>query len=185
MISKYRLQKGGHDKFKAECCCAMELQAFLAGEPHSENPKCVCDVVSAYGREINDEMGPQVRNIYLLPLVESGVMMGTSEKDAETVAYVAMDRAIREFLPTICGDESLRELAPITDHDSARSSDVAVRGLSPTAESRVYAECMHMNMQSRLFLSVANTCALLASGAARQTGDWAPAMQLIRDMCAA
>jgi hypothetical protein len=52
----YYLSKGSHPN-AAEGRCAMEWVAYLAGEPHSDQPGCVSAVLRAYCIRFNDLLG--------------------------------------------------------------------------------------------------------------------------------
>jgi len=62
---------GNHEAGSGELC-AMEYVAFLAGEEHSDFPKCACPVISLYVQTLNDRMNEdwryQLRG-YLLRLI--------------------------------------------------------------------------------------------------------------------
>lgn len=40
------LESGNHDAGGG--MCAMEAAAWIAGEPHSDDPKCVCPIIAAF-----------------------------------------------------------------------------------------------------------------------------------------
>jgi hypothetical protein len=50
-----RIAEGGHAN-RAAGVCAMEAVAWLAGEPHSDTPACVCPVLARFIRHWNDEL---------------------------------------------------------------------------------------------------------------------------------
>ncbi len=47
----------------------MEAAAFIAGEPWSDHPACVCPVIAAFMRSWNDGLSDKDRNRLLLPLI--------------------------------------------------------------------------------------------------------------------
>lgn len=49
------LQFGGHET-RNEGVCAMEAVAWLAGEKHSDMPKCACPLISAVMAHLNDHI---------------------------------------------------------------------------------------------------------------------------------
>jgi hypothetical protein len=55
-----RLAKGRHEPGGPDLC-VMELAALLAGEPHSDYPRCVCPIAAAFLRGYNDNVGDAVR----------------------------------------------------------------------------------------------------------------------------
>jgi hypothetical protein len=48
-----RLARGKHDS-PAHGACVLELASMLAGEPFSDQPRCVCPVIAVYLRAYND-----------------------------------------------------------------------------------------------------------------------------------
>jgi hypothetical protein len=54
------LSAGNHAS-PEEGLCAMELVAFLEGLPHSDHPRCTCQIISAFVRGINDNMPDDIR----------------------------------------------------------------------------------------------------------------------------
>lgn len=59
-MSDYTLYKGHHAKF-TERRCAMEFVAYLAGEPHTDEPKCVDEDIAWFCRNVNDELNDEDR----------------------------------------------------------------------------------------------------------------------------
>ena len=62
------LQRGSHPS-REDGMCAMEMVSWLAGEAHSDEPRCTCPVLAALVRACNDAMGDAARNLHLQPLV--------------------------------------------------------------------------------------------------------------------
>ena len=78
--------------------CAMEAAAFIAGEPWSDHPQCVCPVIAAFCRSWNDTLGDD-RNRILKPLIP--LVIGTRGNTAleSRRAWMATDWLIRTYLP--------------------------------------------------------------------------------------
>lgn len=55
------LLKGKHDR--GQGMCAMEAAAYLAGEPHSDHPKCVSPVIATFLRNWNDGLPDDQRQM--------------------------------------------------------------------------------------------------------------------------
>ena len=92
--------KSGLHKSRESGMCAMEAVAWLAGEPHSDQPKCACPVITAFVIRWNDSLpGDADRNRLLKPLL--GKIIGTrSTPEAESVrAFLAVDWLVREYTP--------------------------------------------------------------------------------------
>ncbi len=49
------LKHGMHDS-RQDGVCALEAVAWIAGEPHSDHPKCACPVLSDFLRKWNDDL---------------------------------------------------------------------------------------------------------------------------------
>lgn len=117
------IDKGNHYS-RGAGVCAMELVAWLAGEPHSDHPECTSLVLGAYVRLLNDIMPPDVRQ-ELKPYLPRLIGTAGDGRDVRR-AFLAADAAVRVFAPLAFaaqGDhdsaEALRSLAPVTDRASA------------------------------------------------------------------
>ncbi len=62
------LKLGAHTSPDAGMC-AMEAAAWLAGEPHSDKPACVCPTIAAVMRRWNDAADDAQRDSHIKPLV--------------------------------------------------------------------------------------------------------------------
>jgi hypothetical protein len=93
-----RLDEGGHSGL-AEGVCAMEAAAYIAGEPWSDHPECVCPVVAAFMRGWNDSLPDDERTALLLPLTPKTIGTRGSEKLAERRALMAADWLVRVNTP--------------------------------------------------------------------------------------
>lgn len=60
--------------------CAMEAVAWLAGEPHSDHPSCVCRIIRNLTIALNDTMDEETRNEQLPRRLFK--MIGTASDDA-------------------------------------------------------------------------------------------------------
>src|SRR6266702_835429 len=67
------LASGGHS-MREQGVCLLEAVAWMAGENHSDHPACVCPVLGALGRRVNDRLPDDLRQ-QLIPLVPH--MIGT------------------------------------------------------------------------------------------------------------
>ena len=117
------LKSGGHASY-ADGACLMEAVAYIAGEKHTDQPKCVSPVLGAFGRRLNDAMTDTERQ-QLVPLIPK--LIGTANDGLdERRAYIAADWYVRDYLsrllerlgrPTMA--ESLRLGQKIVDAESA------------------------------------------------------------------
>jgi hypothetical protein len=123
------LAVGGHS-LREQAVCAMEAVAWLAGEPHSDHPKCACLVIGAFMRSWNDSIGDDATRTRLIkPLLPS--LVGTRSTRAVELkrSYLALDWLARVQVP-----------AWLDLRDDLKAHAVALRGLKPltdTASCRV------------------------------------------------
>ena len=75
--------------------CLLEASSCIAGEPFSDNPRCVCPVIAAFGRAWNDSLPDEPRNRLLKQFIKK--IIGTKSTDAveEKRAWMANDWFIR------------------------------------------------------------------------------------------
>jgi len=90
---------GSHDT-RENGMCVMEAVAYVAGEEHSDSPKCACPVISAFMRTWNDSIDDDARRRELLsPFI---FRLPGTKADAETElkrSWMAFDWLVRELLP--------------------------------------------------------------------------------------
>ncbi|MHC5072906.1 MAG: hypothetical protein ACYTGO_20725, partial [Planctomycetota bacterium] len=53
VLEQFPISRGAH-KTRDDGLCAMEMVAWLAGEEHSDDPRCACPVIASYVRALND-----------------------------------------------------------------------------------------------------------------------------------
>jgi len=112
------IHNGGHSSFR-EGHCAMELVAYLAGEPHSASPACTSPVLSSFLVRLNDSLPDDARQ-QLKPYLPKVIGTAGDGKD-ELRGWLATDWMIRTALPTwleLAGAEesaaTLRALPQVT-----------------------------------------------------------------------
>lgn len=82
--------------------CAMEMVAWLAGEPHSDEPECACPVIGALVRCLNDSIASaSERERLLRPLIPVLVNSRSSAAIEQARAMLVADAAVREVAPRI------------------------------------------------------------------------------------
>lgn len=79
--------------------CAMEMVAWLAGEPHSDEPRCACPVLAAFVRAVNDSLGDEQRNRLLRPLVPQLVNTRASAAVERQRGLLVLDVMVRQLVP--------------------------------------------------------------------------------------
>lgn len=106
------LSIGGHEKVE-DGLCLLEACALFAGEEHSDRPACVCPVLSAFLRKVNNLSfhDDETRTRVLVPLIE--VLVGTQADEQVQVkrAYLLTESTVRELLPIGLNAFGLHEAA--------------------------------------------------------------------------
>lgn len=187
LIEEFPLRRGAHAT-RADGMCAMEMVAWLAGEPHSDEPQCACPVLAAYVRACNDTLSDAARNRLLRPLVPLLVnsrgdralerCRGLGVVDALVrvqVPFVLARRgrheeaALLAGLPAVADDESLRAAWRALDHygrDLHAARWVLQRALDGLPPQRYVAGAVQVLRgigDHRLWAGVAELIARLAS----------------------
>jgi hypothetical protein len=146
-IDEVRLDRGQHSSPEAGMCF-MEMVAFFAGEKHSDQPKCACPVLGAYGIRLNDSMPDDVRDRLLKPLVP--LIAGTADKAseqqrAEFLAMWAVNRVLpillraRGFADHAKACEDARTLAQANSAANAASNAASTTDAAAYAAYAAYA----------------------------------------------
>lgn len=98
MLEQHPLQRGAHGS-RDGGMCAMEMVAWLAGEPHSDEPRCACPVLGAFVRACNDAMNDGARNQWLRPLVPMLVNTRATAAIERKRGMIVVDGLVRELVP--------------------------------------------------------------------------------------
>ncbi|HLK43440.1 MAG TPA: hypothetical protein VKV34_08865, partial [Thermoleophilia bacterium] len=128
------LDDGGHDQNNDGEWCLLEAAAYMAGEPWSDQPQCVCPAIGAFGRALNDRLPDDKRQL-LKPLLPE--MLGTRDDGfTERRGYIALDWLVRTYLPAFLSlteridpavAQAIRDLPEITTLEQARAAGELVR----------------------------------------------------------
>ena len=108
--------------------CLLEAVAWLARESHGDHPDCVCPVLGAFGRSLNDTLDGERRQA-LKPLIPA--LIGTAgDGHAEARGWMAADWLVRTHAPAWLrlagldakadGLESLQEIVNCDTLDAAQ-----------------------------------------------------------------
>ncbi len=97
-LDHIRLARGAHQT-PEQGTCLLEAVAYVAGEPHSDHPECVCPVLAAFGRAWNDALDDDSRNRILAPFVCRLVGTRSTAEVQDARAFMAADWAVRTFTP--------------------------------------------------------------------------------------
>ena len=96
-LPKVKLHQGGHTSFK-QGHCATEVIAWLAGEDHSDHPKCTSPVLASLLRRFNDVADDELRQ-RLKPYLPKAVGTAGDGYD-ELRGWMTADWALRTAVPT-------------------------------------------------------------------------------------
>jgi hypothetical protein len=147
MTSDYTLAYGTHAT-PEDGRCAMEWVSHLAGEAHSDEPRCVSPVLRALCIALNDGLGDEPRQ-RLRPYLTRTI--GTADDGLDRArAWMAMDWLIRVYTPAwlaLAGlrdrSDALEALAPVIDeptlHDALRMLEAA-RRRARSARAQAFAD---------------------------------------------
>jgi hypothetical protein len=132
LLDRHPLRRGAHPS-RSDGLCAMELVAWLAGEPHSDEPQCACPVAAAIVRATNDTLDDQARERLLRPLVPLLVQSRGSAAVERRRGLLVLDCLVRELLPQWLrqrhGAEAAAEVAalpPVVDQASLLAAEQSV-----------------------------------------------------------
>jgi len=130
LLDTIHLAHGSHSSFD-DGACAMEVVAWIAGEPHSDQPKCVSPVLTGFCISLNDRWDDEQRQT-LKPYLPR--LVGTRDGQDEARSYLALDWLIRTYTPAwldlagLTGEaRELRSLRRIVDLAAAQSAGPVVR----------------------------------------------------------
>ncbi len=117
MTTDYTLGYGTHAT-PQDGRCAMEWVSYLAGESHSDQPRCVSPVLRAFCIALNDGLEDRPRQ-RLRPFLARTIGTATDGLDVQR-AWMAMDWVVRTYTPTWLATadltntaEQLRSLRPL------------------------------------------------------------------------
>jgi hypothetical protein len=99
LIDQYPLRRGAHPT-RDDGMCAMEMVAWLAGEPHGDEPGCTCPVLAAFVRACNDALGDAARTRLLRPLVPLLVNTRSSARRETERGLLVVDMLVRQLVPS-------------------------------------------------------------------------------------
>ena len=126
------LTKGSH-RTREEGMCAMEAVAWLAGEPHTDAPACVCPTIRRIMVIINDRIIDDAdRTTLLTPYLTRVIGTAGNVDTTRRRAFICADYAVRRFAPNAlrqAGREdeaaTLESLRPVADQKTAYAAAAA------------------------------------------------------------
>lgn len=90
----FKLSFGSH-KSPQDGMCVMEMVSFLAGEPWSDQPRCVCPIIAEFCRTMNDNF-EQTERDWLQAYVPRLIGTASPFYEKERAEYL-FDRAVNVF----------------------------------------------------------------------------------------
>ena len=124
--------------------CVMEAAAWMAGEPHSDRPQCVCPVIGAFMRSWNDALpSNEDRDRLLKPLAKTILNTNATREIELTRAMLCVNWYIRvwltEWLALVPAldkrAEAIRKLNPLQTWDDVREVMTALNKAKSDAEA--------------------------------------------------
>jgi len=132
----------GQHKTRKQGMCVMEAVAYIAGEKHSDHPKCACPILSTFLRFWNDAIKDDDRRRELLGQFVFRLPGTKASPEIEVRrSFMCLDWLVRVHTPAfldLCPAlsehaESLRNLAEITDMTSAVAAGKQVAAVRDAA----------------------------------------------------
>lgn len=130
LLPTIQLDRGSHNAWE-DGHCAMEVVAWLTGEPHTDRPACVSPGLAEFVRRVNDELDDEGRQ-RLVPFLPRMVGTAGDGRD-ERRGWMCVDWMVRVYTPAwldLAGcDEAatgLRVLPEITGRPSVDGAHSAV-----------------------------------------------------------
>jgi hypothetical protein len=136
---------GAHGR-REDGVCAMEAVAWIAGEPHSDSPRCASPAISAFMRSWNDSLPDGDRDRLLKPYLAKLIgSRGTKAAEGRR-GWLAMDWLIRTFAPawlSLVHDlsphaEALRNLPEIANSAAVALAKDPIAAAYSAADSAAY-----------------------------------------------
>ncbi len=98
-LATMTLHSGSHPD-RTNGLCAMEVVAWVAGEPHTDQPLCACPVIGAFVRSWNDAIpDDETRTRLLKPLLSRLVNTKSTAAVEQRRADLALDWLVRVQTP--------------------------------------------------------------------------------------
>lgn len=137
------LKPGKHASI-AEGGCVMEIVSYVAGEPWSDHPECVCPALGAFARAWNDGLPDDAtRTRILAPFIPRLVGTRSTPEVQDARAFMAADWAVRMYTPAwlrLAGlDEDAAALESLTGLSSIKLCKAAMPVIGAVEVSRTFA----------------------------------------------
>lgn len=151
------IRSGGHSGPDAGFC-VMEAAAYIAGEPWTDEPKCVCPLISGFMRRWNDSIrDDETRTRLLKPLIPVVLNTVSTPEVFLRRSEIVIDWLVRVFTPKFL------DLAP-----ALASHAAALREL-PEVTVKTFPDCVPVIQAAR---AAARDAAGAAAWAAARAAAW-------------
>ena len=152
--------------------CLLEAVAYVAGEPWSDHPECVCPVLAAFGRAWNDALPDDRRTILLRPFIPKLIGTRSTWAVQDARAFMAADWAVRTYTPVWLRAAGIENEAAELEALPVLSSVELCKAAMPIID----------NAKQRA--RAAGTAAWTAAGTAAGDAAWTAAWDAARDTLA-
>jgi hypothetical protein len=177
LLGTLTLRSGNHAS-REEGVCVMEAVAYVAGEPHSDHPKCASKVITAFLVSWNDAIPTDAdRDRLLKPLIASVIGTADGAEMERRLAFMAIDWFVRVHTP------EWLDLAGLQGHAAAvRATKEIVDEASLDAASAALsaAESAALSAAASAALSAARSAAGSAALSAALSGARSAALSAAR-----
>ena len=144
-LKTFRFGAGSHPT-REQGLCVMEAVAYLAGEQHSDEPKCACPVITRLAIWVNDSCSDELRQELLAALPWRIVGTKSTPEIEQQRAYMAADWAVRFVAPLLLDRaglneeaDKLRALGAVDSKGAARAAADAAADAADAAADAAYA----------------------------------------------
>ena len=141
----FKFGKGKHAR-REDGLCVNEAAAWLAGEEHSDHPRCLCPVIAPLSIWVNDSCEDDLRNELLRDLPWRLVGTKATPEIEQQRGFMAADWAVRFVCPIMLRRGGLEaeavklESLPVVDSaNAARAARAAARATRATRATRAAA----------------------------------------------
>ena len=178
-LDSLTLLRGSHHAGNYEFC-VMEAVAYMAGEKHSDSPKCASPVISAFMRQWNDDLDDAGRQ-KLKPYIPKLIGTKASKAVEEKRAWMVTDWLVRVYTPAWLDlgkmPEQAAALRALPALESAARAKAAQGTINEARDKAAAARAAAWDAAR----AAARDAAGDAAGAAARDAAWAAAGDAARD----
>ena len=158
------LSHGSHRNI-SDGMCVMEAASWIAGEPWSDHPACVCPVIGSFLRSWNDALPDDERNTLLKPLIPRVINTRGGEDLEHRRALMAADWLVR------VNTSSWLRLAGLTTHADALAALPEITSMAqvPSIRGAIESARIDASAASSAAASAASSAAASAAASAARS----------------